>query len=121
MPEIDDQHRRLFDMLNQLEAQRLRKEPAGKMMEIVKGLARYAQEHFSREENCIEKCACAVGSVNKLAHQRFIRLVENSLREFCSTPPPPAFFDGIHREMEDWIRNHICKIDVQLRKHASTV
>ncbi len=121
MPKIDDQHRKLFDMLNQLESQRRSGDSAGKMMEIVKGLARYAQEHFSYEEGCMEKCKCAVGSVNKLAHQRFLRMVESTLKEFESTPPPRDFFDKLHREVEDWIRSHICKIDVQLRKHATSV
>lgn len=116
---IDNQHRQLFDLLNQLEAMKQRGDSAAKMMEIVRSLASYAQDHFSYEEGCMERCACAVGAVNKLAHQRFLRMVEGTLKQFGNTTPPRDLFDMLHREMQDWINSHICKIDVQLRKHAS--
>ena len=52
-----------------------RKEPPAKMMDVLDGLADYAVKHFSFEEGCMEPCACSAASVNKLAHQRFVRLV----------------------------------------------
>ena len=56
--EIDTQHRRLFDMLNDLECRLAANESPKSMTDIVDGLARYAVEHFSYEEGCMEKCAC---------------------------------------------------------------
>jgi len=121
IPAVDDQHRRLFQMLNDLEHQLRRGEATGKMMEIVHGLAQYATEHFSFEESCMQQCACPVASVNKMAHKRFGRMVDNTLREVGSQPPPRQFFENLHREVEDWIRNHICTIDVQMQKYAKSV
>ena len=83
------------------------------MMSVVDALAKYAQEHFACEEGCMERCACPIGSVNKLAHQRFVRMVESTIREFKYKPPTRDVFESLHREVTDWIKDHICKIDIR--------
>jgi hemerythrin-like metal-binding protein len=115
VPEIDTQHRRLFDMVNDLEGRLRRNEAPARMMDILDSLARYASEHFSFEEDCMERCACPRAAVNKLAHQRFVHTVDSALREIKSKPAARDVFASLHKEVEDWLVDHICKIDTSLR------
>ncbi len=114
--EVDEQHRCLFDMLNSFEQRLQRKEPPAKMMDVLDGLADYAVKHFSCEEGCMERCACPAASVDKLAHQRFVRMVSSRIQDFKARPPSADAFESLHNEIVDWIKSHICKIDVRLRQ-----
>jgi hemerythrin len=113
--EVDAQHRRLFDLLNSLEQRINKGEPPAEMVDVFDGLAAYAKEHFAFEERCMEQCACSAAGVNKLAHQRFLRMVGSSLQDLRLQEPTLKVFKSLHWELTDWLRNHICKIDTSLR------
>ena len=115
--EIDDQHKRLFEMMGDLERRLGRGEAPSNMMDVLDGLADYAVRHFSFEEGCMERCACPAASVNKLAHQRFVRMVNAAIQDFRTRPPTSEDFEAINREMVNWLTSHICKIDKRLGQH----
>jgi hemerythrin len=106
-------------MLNSFEGRLRNGESPTILVDVVHGLAAYAKEHFAFEEGCMERCACSAASVNKLAHQRFVRMVTGMLEEFKTTPPSRDAFESLHRELVDWLKSHICKIDIRLRERAT--
>ena len=116
--EVDDQHKCLFDLLDNFE-QRLRGgEDPTKMVDVLDGLAEYAAKHFTFEEGCMDRCRCTAASVNKLAHKRFIRMVDGMIQQFRRETPGREEFEALHREVLDWLKSHICKIDIRLRDNA---
>jgi hemerythrin len=118
VPEIDAQHRRLFDMVNDLEVRLHRGDSPAKMTDLLDGLARYASEHFAFEEDCMHRCACPKAAVNKLAHLRFVRVVDGALRQSKCEAPARGLFESLHKEVAEWLVDHICKIDTSLRSCA---
>jgi hemerythrin len=115
---VVDYESRLFDMLNDLEKRINKGGPPAKMFDVLDGLAAYAKEHFTFEERCMEQCACSVAGVNKLAHQRFLRMVSSSLQDLRLQEPTLKVFKSLHSELTDWVCNHICKIDRSLRARS---
>ena len=113
--EVDAQHRRLFDMLNNLEQRINKGELPSKMVDVIDGLAAYTKEHFAFEEGCMERCACSAAKVNKLAHQRFLRLVDSCMIGLRMQEPTIKDFKNLHVELTDLVCNHICNIDTSLR------
>jgi hemerythrin-like metal-binding protein len=113
--DIDTQHRRLFDMLNSLERRINRQEAPSKMVDVIDSLTAYAKEHFCFEERCMERCACPAASINKLAHQRFLRMVDTCVMGLKSQEPTLKDFKNLHWELTDWVSNHIRKVDTSLR------
>jgi hemerythrin len=114
---IDAQHQCLFDMLNDLEEQLERDEPAEQMTKIIDGLAEYAREHFGLEEGCMLLCECPAAAQNKAAHLAFIRMLGAKMEELRSGPPSRELFVSLRQEIEKWLTLHICKIDKTLAKN----
>ncbi len=113
---IDAQHQCLFDMLNELEGQLERNEPAEKMTRILDGLAVYAREHFDLEEGCMLLCECPAATQNKVAHLAFVRMLGAKMKELRSGPPSRELCVSLRQEIENWLRSHICHIDKALAK-----
>jgi hemerythrin-like metal-binding protein len=120
--QIDDQHRRLFEMVNSLEKQLQRNEPPERLAWVLKELADYAARHFACEEDLMKQCGCATACVNRLAQQRFTRMVEERLASMRNGRlPDRGFFEGLHRDVCNWLREHICQIDLKMRAHAGSI
>jgi hemerythrin-like metal-binding protein len=54
---IDADHRKLVDMLNEVQESVDREDSAGKLRQVVRELADYVKVHFDREEQMLEACA----------------------------------------------------------------
>ena len=113
--EIDTQHRRLFDMLNNLERRINDGESPSEMMDVFDDLVDYTKVHFANEEQCIEVCACSTQGINNLAHHGFLRMLSSRLEHLRSQDPTLKVFKSLHGELSDWVCTHICRIDRALR------
>jgi hemerythrin-like metal-binding protein len=85
-------------------------ETLAKMTSVVDRLAQYAQEHFVFEEGCMQRCSCSAAGVNKMAHQRFVRMVEATIKALKSEPPTRDAFESLHRGATCWVNKHIHKL-----------
>ncbi|MGO9599752.1 MAG: bacteriohemerythrin [Isosphaeraceae bacterium] len=109
-PEIDAQHRRLFDMLNNLERRINDGESPSEMMDVFDDLVEYTKVHFANEEQCMSVCACATQGINKLAHHGFLRMISSRLEHLRLQDPTLKVFKSLHSDLSDWVCNHICRI-----------
>lgn len=116
--QVDQQHRRLFSILDDFEVRMNRKENANTLISVLHDLNNYTREHFAYEEGCMDRCICTSACVNKMAHQRFLRMVDQYLQACKTGTPDRGLFESLHNELVDWLKSHICKIDTSLRKHA---
>ena len=114
-PDIDAQHRELIRHLGLfLEAMkdgRSREELA----ELVAFLGNYARSHFAHEEQCMNRLHCPVAKANETAHRQFERVFELIARELEAEGPKASLAIRAQRELSDWVREHIVRIDTRLR------
>jgi hemerythrin len=115
-PNLDNQHKALFGMFNQL-ADTIEngadKEYVGN---ILNTLDFYSEWHFSHEENCMEKHRCLVAGKNKAAHAQFKEKIKRYQREFENGAEDLEDFAlRLHGEIAEWFRGHILAVDTRLR------
>jgi hemerythrin len=112
--EIDVQHKELLGKFNELyEALTAGKgrEETGKMLDF---LQFYAQWHFEREERCMDHYQCPVAMANKEAHRNFLKRFGELYERYQESDIDPAVVLNTFVELQDWIINHIMRIDTQL-------
>ena len=112
--EIDNQHMKLMEMLNQLhDAMKIGK---GKdaIGPLIKNLVKYTETHFALEERYFEKFRYEEASSHKLAHQVFIDKVSAFQDDFTSGKSTLTM--EIMSFLKDWLVSHIKGTDKRYSK-----
>jgi len=116
VPEIDQQHRELISRLDPL----LEAMKQGRSQEELKGtiafLAEYTKFHFGHEEECMNRLRCPVAAANVTAHRHFVSVFQEIAAEAEAGGPKLALLLRAQRELSDWVRNHIMRVDTHLRQ-----
>jgi len=115
---VDHDNQVLIDNLNRLEVALRDGEGAARIGDLLNFLERYAKEHFAREEKCMDQVRCPVAAHNRAAHKEFIASIAEAKDRLFATNSATAVSIKVHREMCQWIREHIMKIDLNLRACA---
>lgn len=112
---IDRHHRELFKAINRLEGPAEPAVMAAQLERTLHFLEQYVRLHFSYEEKCMEQYHCAAAEQNYQAHKEFQKTLgvfrAQHRQEGCS----PALTKEVHAYCEQWITNHICKVDLRLK------
>ncbi|MBM7615063.1 bacteriohemerythrin [Alkaliphilus hydrothermalis] len=127
---VDQQHKRLVELINQLNAEviaQLEFDNYDRIMEILGELKDYTVEHFQHEESLMkdamgkfddEKLAefWAYFKNHKNEHADFVNKVEEV---YCNNIDENQVEISIELIdfLVEWIKNHILKIDLQLEKY----
>ncbi|MCC6539985.1 MAG: bacteriohemerythrin [Bryobacterales bacterium] len=114
---IDDQHKRLFEFVNKLE--NVIAAPAIKADEvddIVSFLSTYVLIHFVCEESAMMARRCAIAERNKEAHKKFLAFFGDFKTRYAQRGADRALLQELCNAANQWLVNHICRIDVQLRE-----
>lgn len=109
--EIDDQHRRLVDIINHVDRLLRVESPLTVLEPILDELTDYAKYHFATEERLMDALKCEPGHVqrHKVAHEGFIRQV--SLMREQAAINPTEFIPTLLRFLSTWLVHHILTID----------
>ena len=118
---IDEQHKDLFRHINELE--KIVQEPdklhPSQIMATLVFLESYCESHFQYEEKCMHKFSCSSAGANLEAHAKFLELLTRFQKDFKDHQNDKNSLIALSKELyeltSDWIRSHICKIDVKLR------
>ncbi len=114
--QLDEQHKNLFQYSNDLEEGLKRRAVSKQTLEgALKFLGNYVKYHFSDEESCMHQYVCPIAGKNKLAHQHFIEQYHMFQGLITESGDNEGILKDIHRFLEDWLLEHICKIDTQLK------
>lgn len=119
---IDRQHQKLFDYLNRLEGYINQNVFEGTNIDdLINFLSEYVVMHFTHEENCMKNTNCPAAQSNKAAHAAFLEYFNKFKGEYASanSATRKALIQKLQNVAEDWLKSHICKIDVQLRSVAA--
>ena len=114
--EIDEQHKEWIRRFNEFDDAVTSQRGVEAIQDAVDFFAQYTHTHFAFEEACMQKYNCPAQSENFMAHAEFqenlsqidswVKDGEASLIEVFE----------LKTVLEEWLVNHICTIDVQLRK-----
>lgn len=116
---VDTQHKVLFDNINRL----------GKLLDkneieraeadyLLKFLESYAEQHFKGEESCMARHRCPAHARNKEEHAQFRTILGFAIGQYEAATAPKVVLTRLHESMVWWIRNHILKVDIQLKDCA---
>ena len=113
---LDEQHKELFGFCNDLE-EILRDGDCSKefLQYGLKFLEKYVKMHFGQEENCMHQYECPMAKNNKLAHQKFIQAYKTYEKRIAQGDDYYKILRQLHRFLEKWLVEHICKIDTHLK------
>lgn len=114
VPRVDLEHQKLVGMLNELEQAIQTGRGSQVINTIVSGLATYSATHFSYEENCMEQYKCPMAAQNKQAHAQFMTVVAKARTRLANGGNALAA-QQVHRELCDWVINHVLKVDSALK------
>ena len=109
--EIDTQHQRLIDLINNLHDAMLAKQGKQIVSQIIDELAAYTVYHFQTEEKYMQKFAYPKFLAHKKEHESFVTKVESFQKDY------EAGKLGLSLEimsfLRDWVTNHIKGTDMQ--------
>jgi hemerythrin len=115
---IDAQHQEWIRRFNEFDDAVSNHKGAGALQSTLTFLAEYTETHFASEEAYMQKYNCPAQSENFAAHAEFrgnLAEIENWVRE-GETSTLEIF--ELRTILEEWLIEHICTIDVQLRQVA---
>ncbi|WP_419785430.1 bacteriohemerythrin [Pseudodesulfovibrio sp.] len=116
---IDEQHKKLVRMINQLNTAMKERKSQNVLMDIVKGLEEYVAVHFDFEEKIFDKFHYPNTESHKALHRQFVEQVVN-FRKDLSAGRATVSLD-IMRFLKDWLVDHIMGTDAQygpfMKKH----
>jgi hemerythrin len=115
--EIDEQHQGLFDMVRKLAQLIERKQGHGPEVDsLIQFLKVFTVTHFKFEEMCMAVRKCPLAQKNLKAHTFLIDYVGEFEKDYKSNGSTLDKLNHLHEVLSKWLVNHICKIDLQLRK-----
>jgi hemerythrin len=107
--EIDGEHRKIIDMINELHEAMLRKQGREVLTRIIEGLVAYAATHFKTEESYFARFGYPDAKSHIKEHGEFTRKISEFKAAFDSGKLGLSI-DVIHY-MDEWITNHIKVVD----------
>lgn len=112
--EIDAQHKYLVDFINDLGYSIRKKYSPQDILKVLQVLKFYAEQHFGKEETCMEHYHCPAAGKNQKAHKVFAEKLREYQNEYETSGGSNDLAVRIHADLVDWTVNHIMTIDTQL-------
>jgi hemerythrin len=114
---LDDDHKKLFAMINDLHDSMLAGHGKDKVQEIVKKLADYTRYHFAAEEAYFEKTKYPALASHRAEHQAFVKRVEQFQQDIASGKGGQSISIGIF--LNEWLTSHIKNTDQKYSAHLN--
>ena len=114
--QIDDQHKMIFKMAEDFRA--ALDEGGGERVYswMLESLDLYVRTHFGFEERCMDKYSCPVAEGNKRAHARFVEVLSGFQQRYTAGGFNPVDARALVDSVDQWLVDHICRIDVRLKE-----
>jgi hemerythrin len=109
-PEIDRQHRRLFEMINELHEAMGHGRGRETLGPVLKNLAEYTVDHFATEEAFMQSIGYPDLPEHRAKHEALVKQVNEFMVRFSAgylTLP-----STLSRFLADWLKHHIREEDL---------
>ncbi len=107
---IDDQHKRIFDYLKEID-QAIAIKSIRQIEYVIKSLIDYAISHNTFEESLMEKAGYPMLEAHHQVHERFKERAHSYLSRFASGEDPIKLAREVRGDMGLWLTNHIKRDD----------
>jgi hemerythrin len=114
--ELDEQHKRLFKMLDDLFDSMDTAADFQTVSEVLEGLREYALVHFETEERYMSECGYPDLENHKWTHEQFRKKVDDLFSSGAARPE--QVLTDILNFLYEWLTNHILSCD---KKYAPLV
>lgn len=118
VPSVDAQHQELFRRVGQLQEamrQGRGRDEVGKLLEF---LGEYIVEHFTNEEQCMERLNCPMAAVNRRAHRELLAKFYEFRTAFQKGELGLTALLQLYEVLNDWLVRHVQGVDMHLRTAA---
>lgn len=117
VPEIDNQHKTLFELVNRLFHAAVKREDQRLTIEVLDALVEYTGTHFSLEERLLEESGFAGLPGHREDHKRFIEELFAITRKFQVEDRSVTF--ELLSFLRNWLQNHIRRSDMEYAGHLA--
>ena len=114
LPEIDDQHKVLFGIINDLWHAVVSKEEVDAISDVLRRLEHYTIIHFTAEEALMRSMAYPRLDEHKRAHRLFIDQIGNARKKWADGQP--IGLEILHF-LNNWLVDHIMTVDKDYAAH----
>lgn len=115
VPEIDDQHRKLIEIIRSFQEAMLEGQASSALSEILRKMHIYTEVHFALEERLMEQTGYPDLAEHREAHHRLAEQVAAYQDKFDSGQAIPSVQLMIF--MRDWLTSHILAMDKKMGSH----
>ena len=117
IPSIDSQHKRLFQLIRELnEALDAGLRPAN-VEKLLAGLEQYKTRHFLLEEKYMKESNYPGLAVQQQAHAYFSNRFKELGEELSRTGITPGVIKTIKEELTSWLKDHVTGLDLEFGKY----
>jgi hemerythrin len=109
--EMDDQHKRLFAILDQLHAAMLSGKGNAAMADVLTSLQNYTIQHFAKEEEYMQKFSYPGLAEQKTQHALFIKKIAEYQKGLHDKKLGLSV--DVMKFLKEWLVNHIQVIDAK--------
>lgn len=117
---IDEQHKKLFEMTDQLFEAGKNNKAKEFIVELLNFLDDYTKKHFSDEEKFMLKLGYPGYQQQKKAHDEFIQQIKILKKDYESSGGNIVLIINANQIVLDWLINHISKEDKKIGEFAKT-
>jgi hemerythrin-like metal-binding protein len=116
VPAMNNDHKRLIELMNRLHEQHGRSEPAAALRRTLEELAALTKAHFTREESYMESIHFPKLAIHRSLHAKLLGSLDGFHAEFVKTGTlGKEFFEFLRF----WLNAHIRGVDMQYGKGAA--
>lgn len=116
-PQVDDQHRKLFDAANRL-FDAMKAGQGGEVVgPLISFLADYVDKHFKAEEALMASSGYQDTWRHQGEHQAFVETFQKLAAQYEREGADPVLSIQLQRTVSDWLMDHILKSDRRLGLH----
>jgi len=112
----DEEHRKLFDLLNALHDAMSLGKGRTVLQQIVDELGNYSQAHFQAEEALMQRANYPSLPGHRVEHQRFIARVGEFQKQLAAGTGNAV---AVLEFLKDWLTKHIKKVDQNYSAHLN--
>jgi hemerythrin len=119
-PEIDGQHRELFNRIDKLLAASREQRSRDEVAQTLTFLGDYVVHHFAAEERMMVLADYPEQEAHRAEHARFVQEFGILYREFKAEGPTTFFIIRVGNRVTGWLREHIYRTDRSLVEYLKS-
>ncbi len=115
LPEVDTQHQEWIRRFNEFDKAIVNQQGHNTILSTLDFLTQYSETHFANEEAIMTRLNSPALAANRAAHDEFRGKLAEIKAWVSHEGVSIVEVVALKMTLEEWLVNHICTIDIQLR------